>query len=63
MASVSDSGLENAVRSTSSYHGRRRVKARRVDSVRREMYARRALVVVDGGSESGIFWEDILGIG
>ncbi|KAJ0947704.1 hypothetical protein HanRHA438_Chr01g0018771 [Helianthus annuus] len=72
VASVRDSGLEKAVRSTSSYHGRRRVNARLVDSVRREMKARKAGVaemaedqalppVDDGGSEIGRFWEDIGG--
>lgn len=73
MASVSESGLEKAVRSTSSYHGRRRAKARLRDSVKRARKARKAgvaeivddqaalPVVDDGGSEIGRFWEDMDG--
>ena len=72
VASVRDSGFEKAVRSMSSYQGRRRVKARRVESVRRVRKERRAgvaeraedhapllLVEDEGGSdEIGRVWED-----
>lgn len=73
MASVSESGLEKAVRSTNSYQGRRRAKARLVDSVRRARKARKAGVAEmdddqaalpvadDGGSEIGSDWEEDMG--